>query len=74
MSKKKIDVIVYGKTLREARRFYDPKPSETVAYRLVDDFDRPEKAGMVLCAGDYPEIVKAYEDAKKPKDEKPDKK
>lgn len=73
MSKKKIDVIIYGETLREARRFYTPKPSETVAYRSVKDFTKPEKASLVLCAGDYPEILKAYADFEKPKTEKTEK-
>lgn len=57
-------VVIYADTVREARKFYTPKPCETVAYRIASDFTKPEKADLVLYAREYPEIEKAYQNKK----------
>lgn len=66
-------VIVYGKTEREARRFFKPSAGQTVSYRAASDFIKPEKADIVFYAGNFPEIKEAYDKKSKSKEVKDDK-
>jgi hypothetical protein len=53
-------VLVYADTVREARNFYPTRAGQAVGYRVAGEFDKPEKADLVLYAKEYTEIEAAY--------------